>query len=1039
MYRNIRRSAYHLADDQATWTEDYLALAFPERWRTGLLALHNHDLPEDKRWNHLPTGRLDAVLQTLAPDVLVRPRPRPPVELVPHPRKEPGPQPDDDFWLYVPAGAPDPLPGRSMQQLLDAWLRTLGPKDAAHDSRFRPLLLAASAELKANLPAWQTLSGVELLATEPTPGGTAAPEPRQYQLATDALARRILALDPYLFDGGELRFRALPRGPRDQGAELMSQPLRRTVKRKDWWFSVVLNISLHTTPFDARSRLHLHWSVRRWATHPKGAAKRLDLPYREATSVYLWPTIPWLPGTPVTERCALARLRRDRAADSFVWAENDAAGILRGLSLTGDFPDPEQLLTEPGTWIDNERGVSAAVVHSTRMGEHGIGSGFMPNQRAQLTEWAEQALPEQLIRVPDLVRGRGKGIAAPHNRRPKTRTDDVEAAEGQARRVALAAQCRTAGHPARGGAPPMVEARLLWQSPEVRREAIAQFAASLGLDGGSAGPVPQGGDDAGHGDDIGPHIRGASADHATDRDYEQAEPGAPVILEWRTAELTLRLRVLPLAEGLADRLVPDPAVKGRGAARAAAVGTRRRALYEWLRKDGADPANPGLALVEIAHRSTFRPQTADPKFAVRLGCADAGLLTQFVTTPSADRQIDNVSSLAHRLESSWHDGLRQLGVRVLPEHTLGGDLPEDLQYAAVWMVKRRKDGPTRLARHLPVAVLVTPLPDGPGHAAVRGWDDSAGEWVPYARFLLGLVKQAEIDPEAYADPGVYAEPDAPADAPPADTPRVTVAQRRAGLARQRKETAAFLQRVLHSLRGQPTALITHAQNSRQGWPWLQNGRVERDLVRTGHAPAGRLDDELRLVRVRGGGGRECAQWWGLAEPGNPHGQPAGFWKQPQGQPQDGAETGERVFYSTTERPGTFAVSPALDRLATRVTAAGNLTSQSGKPAWNPTLVEIAVLGCHDGGDAARPATGEPDDAEALALAMHQLRQAPDYKAALSLPLPLHLAAHAQEYVLPTFTQGDQVTEAADPAEAAGADTAEPDEGAAQLALFAELE
>ncbi|MEV7784605.1 DUF3962 domain-containing protein [Streptomyces sp. NPDC088106] len=977
MYKKIRRSAYHLAEDSAPWTEDFRALPFPEQWHPGLLELHNHGRDEEKQQRTLPTRRLDGVLQTLAPDVIVRPRPRTPAE--------PGPHATGDFWMYVPASAPDPLPGSSAGQLLDAWLRTLGPKGAAQDPGFRSLLLARSAELKRNLPTWQPVTGVELLNTPVTRGGTAAPEDRQFQLATDALARRILTLDAFPFDGGELRFRALPRGPKDQGAELMSQPLCRSIKRKEWWFSVVLNISLHTTPFDARSRLHLHWGVRRWATHPRTATKRLNLPYREATTVYLRPTIPWLPGAPATERYALARLRRDRASDAFTWAENDTAGILRGLSLTGNFPDPEQLLSEPASWIGEGTGVRAAVVHSTRMGQHEVGPGLMPNQRAQLTEWAEAALPEELVRVPDLVRGRGKGIGAPENRRPKPKGEEAKKAEllreAQARRTALAAQCRIIDAAPGQDGPSVLEARLLWQSPEVREEAVSQFTAALGLDGDG----------------------GIAAARLTDRDFDEAVPGAAVVLEWRTPELTLRLRCLPLADGLGDRLVPEPAVKGRGAAISAAVTTRRRTLHAWLRADGADPSRPSLALVEIAHRSTFRPASADPKFTVRLGCADAGLLTQFLVTPSADRHIANAGSLGHRAHSAWLDGLRQLGVRVLPEHTLGDDLPAGLQYAAVWMVKRRKDGPTRLPKHLPVAVLVTPLPEGQGLAAVRGWDDSAGEWVPYPRFLLGLVKQAEIGPEAFA------EPEAPADGhgegARSATPRITGKQRRANLAEQQKVTAGFLQRVLHSLRGQPTVLITHAQNSRLHWPWLQDGRTERDLLRTGHAPAGRLDDELRLVRVRGRGGRETAQWWGLAEPGNAHGQPAGFWA-PAPEHGDRTSPTDRVFYSTTERPGTHTVSPKLDRLAARVNAAGNLASQVGTGAWNPTLVEIAVLGCHTNDDQADAVPGKPDDAEALALAMHQLRQAPDYAAALSLPLPLHLAGLAQAYVLPMLAEGD---------------------------------
>ncbi|SMD24608.1 RNaseH domain-containing protein [Lentzea albidocapillata] len=52
-----------------------------------------------------------------------------------------------------------------------------------------------------------------------------------------------------------------------------------------------------------------------------------------------------------------------------------------------------------------------------------------------------------------------------------------------------------------------------------------------------------------------------------------------------------------------------------------------------------------------------------------------------------------------------------------------------------------------------------------------------------------------------------------------------------------------------------------------------------------------------------------------------------------------------------------------------------------------------MRGCH-------PDKG--DDPEALALVVHQQRQAPDYSDALRLPL--HLAKLAQEYVLSTVAE-----------------------------------
>lgn len=45
--------------------------------------------------------------------------------------------------------------------------------------------------------------------------------------------------------------------------------------------------------------------------------------------------------------------------------------------------------------------------------------------------------------------------------------------------------------------------------------------------------------------------------------------------------------------------------------------------------------------------------------------------------------------------------------------------------------------------------------------------------------------------------------------------------------------------------------------------------------------------------------------------------------------------------------------------------------------------------------------------------MHQLRMAPDYPVALSLPLPLHLAGLAQAYVLPTVAAEDEEAETVD--------------------------
>jgi hypothetical protein len=1000
-YRTVSRAAYHLSADAEPWAESYLALPFPEQARAALLDLCNHGRKEgSETFRTVPTRRLDGALQALAPDLVVRPRPKTPVE------------PGSDYWLYAPSGLPHPLPDQAMYQLLAAWLRDLGANSTGDPAGYQRLLLDTYAELKVHPLVWQDVPDVDLLGCPTTEGGTAAPVSRQFQLATDALARRIMALEPFVYEeesGSSLRFRAVPRGPKEQGAELMSQPICRTADGQDWWFSVTINISLHTVPFDPRPRLHLHTGVRRWATYPRQDTGLLHLPYGRDTSVYLSPDIPWLPGAPTSERYAVARLvpRRGDDRGTASWRGNDPAGVLRGLTLTRRFPDPAELLRAPMQWLGDGEGTRAAVVYSNHMGAHGIGAGLMSHQRSQITEWAEQALPEGLVRVPDLQRSARS--AKPANARASLagvakKTEEARVALARRIAVALAVRESTGLGPDAPGLPPVLEARLLWQTSELRDAALAAFAEILGLDGDGDGPQPD-----------------SAVPDAVAAAFEAARPGDPVLLRWQTPELTAQLRCLPLAGGLADQLDLDPRARSKSKNFAEVVKSRRAALVDFLAADGASPESPTLALVEIAHRSTFRPSRTDPKFAVRLGCADAGVLTQFAVVPSAARGVKTHKNVDHRVRSGWLDGLRQLGVRVLPEHTLGGDLPDGLRYAAVWMVKRRKDGPTRLPKHVPVAVLVTPVPAAEGLARIQGWDDEVAEWIPYPAFLLRLVKKAEISllvepdevpaavlpeiPAQRTDSDTEAEPDDEAAQP---VVWVTTAAWRRNLDEQRKETARFLQRMLHSLRGAPTAMITHSQNSRLHWPWLQDGRLVADLIKTGHAQPSGLDFELRLIRVRGAAGRETPQWWGTGNPNGINGLPSGLWTE-----QVDPGTDQRVFYSTTEKPVTAQKSGAvLDRLApralTRGKRIGELTNDAALPAWNPSLVEIAVLGCHseaeDGFDGDQP--------EAYALAMHQLRQAPDYLDALALPLPLHLAGLAQAYVLPMFADdADRATDA----------------------------
>lgn len=930
-YSTIRQAAYVPV---RPLTASFRALPFPEEFLVGVLDLCNAGVLKGREpYRRVPTRRFDDLLQGLAADVVVMSRP---AEL----------DPEKDHWLYVPSEAPDPLPDDVLHRLFGVWLSDLRPENE-HRSKVREVL----AGLEARPSRWRDIA-ISLLDTECSPGGTSRPDERQFQLVSDHFVRRVQALGPYDTGAGVLHFHAVARGPRGRGAELMSQPLPFVDRGKEWWFSVRIGITVHTVPFSPHFRVHVHTGLRRWLTRPSAKSGRVWLPSDSDTSVYLRPVVPWLPGAPSSDRYTVARLTWDRAERRHQWRHGDAAGMLRRLSLSRPFPDVDQLLTAPTGWLGTSGTTRALVVHSARTGEHGVGSGLMSHQRSQLVEWLEQAFTPELERAPDLTRGR----LAP-NAVAATRPEHGDLADATARRAALARASRSSAGTGEGKS--ALELRLLWQTAEMRDTATAELVALLGLPGdGGAGDLPA---------DV----------------YETGGPGHPVILSWHTDELVIRLRCIKFVGGLAESLGVSAMPGPKTAALAEGLRTRRAAVAKFLAGDGASTAAaPSLALVEIDRREDFPTARDDPKFAVRLGCADAGVVTQFTVVPKTARGYNSAKNIGHRARSAWEDGLRQLGVRVVPRHTLGDKVPADLQYLGLWMVTRRKDSRTGLSRRLAVAVLVRPDRAPTGGAALLGWDgeahDGVGAWVPYSQLMLRLTQIAEVAADDFEE---------------TSNGKPSWSVRRRSEQEQRQETSRFLQKLLYSeeVRRHPTVLLCHSQNVRGQWPWLQDGVMIRDLVRTGHAPAASLNDSLRVVRIRTGEGNETPQWWGTGSPKGVNGLPAGFWV-----PADA----DRVFYSTTEKAGTFKASAVeADKLAPRPLRAGPRkgmpTVDTGVPAWNPTLVEIVVQGCH-------PDQG--DDPEALAFAVHQQRQAPDYTDALRLPLPLHLARLAQEYVLPTASE-----------------------------------
>ncbi|MFD7652859.1 pPIWI_RE module domain-containing protein [Actinosynnema sp. NPDC059797] len=883
-YHHIQPASFVPSADAGPFLVAQHALSFPASWREPLLRLYRHDRSE--RIKQVPIRRLNQVIAAVAPD-LISVAANAPLD-------------DARPWLY----ATDPYPTSVMANFIHAWLRDMQPKPEAHS-----LVKEVARELNVGALRWDLLS-VDMLEHTVSEGGTAVPAPHLWRLLPETFAARIARLAPYEHFGEKLTFRQVAQTAGAPGAELVSwPPLEHTTgkgaKSRSWHYSAYIRVSLRTVPFSPVPRVNISTGVRRWVRD------MVWMPARGSVSVYLLADESFVPDGPSPERFAVGRLTWNPRTRGNEWAQGGPEGMLARVTPIANLPSAELMAKEPETWLGGRDGVTAAVVHHTMMGAHGVKAGIMPAERRRLTEWAAQAL------APEFTTGRvlykSSLPQVPHrllqDKAPMKKNATVgEAAVTEAHNAVIAEEnaeeLRRLVAAAVGSAG--LNAVLLKQSDVMRDHLVQAAEANLGL--------------AGHRTRTGPDV-----------------------WVWEHPQLTVRLHVRDLG-ALGDRLggAKEPR---RGKDWDAAILDRRTAVHhlvrDWMR-DATGPAS--VAFVELEGRAAFK-RTADPKYAIRLGCADTGLVSQFLEVPGSEQGDD---SAPHRAAAAWADGLRQLGMRFTPRHSVGEHIPTNLNQVAFWLVKRRVSEDNQRPVFTPIAVLIRE-----GQSCVMGRTPQMHEWVPYPELLRSLTGQIRGDDLKTRE-------------------------------QQEEVTARFVQQTLYKLRGEPTLVFTHAQNTRERWPWLTNGGLVPNKIRLGKGPLQRLaaqGRQLRIVRVASSDRDETAQWWAPDKDGSA-GTAKGLWVVDQDDP-------GRVFYSTSEKSSKHKVGRDVSKFTEHRNGGGPSQRKPDKSAWNPELLELAVVAL------------QPDDeAEKWAMFVHQQRLADDYADALKLPLVLHLAALTHAYALP---------------------------------------
>ncbi|MHB0871356.1 MAG: RNaseH domain-containing protein [Chloroflexota bacterium] len=685
------------------------------------------------------------------------------------------------------------------------------------------------------------------------------------------------------------------RVPVETGAELVSWPplVHSAYHDGKWPFSIMIRFTLQTLPFEHDPVVHCDVGVRRWA------GEQVYLPWGQETSAYVLADSPFLMGATLPRSFQVIPIGWDKKAGGPRWSSS-LAQLLDRLSVSSMLPSPKELCADPASYIDPQRGHRVAIVYRNAMrSKHGVAAGLMPGDRHELLEQIASVLAPYLELSEELERvsySMGRRASASANE------DEEEAASQEPTgKEALRSLC---------GVSPTVD--LLYQTDKVRDAVIQSIAKDLRVT----------------------------------QEIDLGDVGTTGV--WGAGHEGLYVRYAPLGSA-GDRLALDIGIKDRVDRLHQAIEVRCDELRAKL-STGLGAA----AIIEVAGKDAFEYDgDADPKFALRIGAARLGRVSQFVVLPETD---EDPARFTNRVDNTWKDIKRQLGFQASPpdyRHIIPG-LPPVVNYVAVWLIKQeRSTSCTKMTQYLPVLVHMAS-----NTTRVQAIAPGFKEWLPYPEALKALACSAPFE--------------------------------------GRKSSASveaihFIQQIIEedvSGLGE-VLLLTCAQNLRYKWHWLTNTDLKMDEIRfADNQPALPITTYpgLRHVRVRTSDGSETPEYYG--QNGDSHGLPKGLWTM---------GTSGRVFASTQGKPGTMKnLSVNLSKLAPWTSALGrSQKAKPGKYAWNPSLVELTVSAIQPG--------DRPSDWAALT---HELRSAAShYNEATVYALPLHLAKLMAEYALPLMGNG----------------------------------
>ena len=647
-YDYLQQSAFRVRTD-VPWQQQLFLLRFPERWKAPLISL----VPRRRDGGEIrsvPIALLNNVIMALVPDVITAARYAAVGENAPWLFSDADVDPESLFAIiatWVRATA------RSAEQA-ETVLKAMSPADLRWETRdvdFSRLTTniddpIANTELYWLLP--------QVLATKLAAPGAALvhvlPENPSGDPEDDAL-RTVHARSEFR--------RCTPA----DGAQVFSWPPHYGTRKP---MSFLMTVTAHSHPFSTTPTVHLRAGTRRWAHQDA------KLSYSHAHTVYLQPSLPWLPGLRHSRsflRAPIEPWKKDApGTDSGIeysarWGGRGKIGkILRELGCTDRLPDPEDIKKTPAAFFDAKD--AAALVYRDGMYSsfsHPVSAGTSLADKIPMVEWATEMWSQHLEPVEPLKKGR-RTILVPKSLKASkySKCDDTSS-------------LRAAIKDTIGG--DVLGVDIFWDTTHTRDYARRTLSAILGVE------AP-----------------------------EHTDAGQPAVVV--TDELTLQISVRPIGAWGGPLAVSEDIENYEGRLQAA-VTARADQIASALGQSSV----PTIAMVEIKGKKSFtgRQRANDPKFAIKVGLSRTARWSQCVTEalPPAPakpgKKPPKSDSNQEKLVRGWHDLLRQLGVRttalaVRPAATIA----EPPAYLAFWLIRQNQQRYSGITRQVPVAVLIDP-------------------------------------------------------------------------------------------------------------------------------------------------------------------------------------------------------------------------------------------------------------------------------------------------------------------------------------------